>query len=252
MKNNLKIILLTIASVLAILFIFALLIPLLFGYKPIYIQEYNFDLESMYYVWATIGSVATVVAIFIAILIPQRIAKKQNILIERQAKIAEQQNKIGLFDKRYEIYREFKQLKEFHSFIIRAVGNPLAKPGTDPAQALWELNCSFFLSYKNIPTSKIQNLSLPDVANFFKVESLKTTNALNEVDSLFTIEPSVSIRVKNLIAKYDNFVCTLIAFHPTLLDGHLKYKQEFIDTFDAFGIDEFIDNLKEQIKPLKL
>ena len=53
----------------------------------------NLGLENTYFIFSSLGAVATVIAIYVAISMPE--------------KIADQQNKIALFEKRYELYTTY-------------------------------------------------------------------------------------------------------------------------------------------------
>ena len=85
-----KVILITMIITVITIAILLVALQLIFGLPLVYSETHNFKLENLYFVLSSLGAIATVVAIFIAIYMPKR--------------IAEQQNKIALFEKRYELY----------------------------------------------------------------------------------------------------------------------------------------------------
>jgi len=79
-------------------------LPLFFGYNLVFRKTYDFKLENMYYIASTLGVCATLLAIWVAIRIPK--------------KIAEQQNKIALFDKHHHIYNTYMESVRILNFDI--------------------------------------------------------------------------------------------------------------------------------------
>lgn len=219
-KTPLLAIVLTAIIVVLIMF----LTPLAFGYNHAYIGECNFDLENMYYVWATIGSLATLSAIIVAVWIPKKIGKKQN--------------DIALFDKRYGIYREFEKLKYFRTLIGV---KPPPSMGGDTEQRRRDMDKSSFVSSKGIPISEVEKLSNGDLFLRFDKEVKKTIEKLKEIDLFFDIDKEID----GLCEKYESFVWDM-QMTPS---KYVESRKEFLECFDAFGINDFIATLKKQLKP---
>lgn len=99
-KTTITIVFKTVVVLLLILFI----TPLFYGYRLMFIQEYAFDLEATEkicsIIFGTIGTVATVAAIWTAILVPKQIAQRQN--------------DIALFDKRLNVYLNIQTIYVFY------------------------------------------------------------------------------------------------------------------------------------------
>ncbi len=91
-------------TVVAVALIFVVVPYLIFGYVFVYSKTFGFELEHTYFVLSSIGAIATLFAIIVAIYMPRKIAKRQNDISEQQNEIADQQNKIALFEKRFELY----------------------------------------------------------------------------------------------------------------------------------------------------
>lgn len=72
-----------------------IIIPLCCGHSVGFLECYQFKLENIYYVFSILGVFATVSAVFVAIRIPSRIAQTQN--------------KIALFEKRLELYKNISE-----------------------------------------------------------------------------------------------------------------------------------------------
>lgn len=91
----------------AILIIAAMvLVMTLFGWRFTYASELENSWEAISAVAAWVGAIASFGAIMVAIWIPKR--------------IADQQNKIALFEKRYSVYKLYNQCKTFSLLLEKA------------------------------------------------------------------------------------------------------------------------------------
>lgn len=207
----------------AVFVLLIMLTPLMFGYNHVYIQECNFDFKSMDYIWTAIGSVTTVIAMFIAIWIPNRIAKKQN--------------DIALFEKRYEVYREFEKLKYFRE-LLKVEVDPTVNNKTE--QGRKNMDCGSFVSYKDISISEVKDLAPGDRFLFLIREAKKTVIKLEEIHLLFATDK----KIDDLTGKYTSFVWDM-QMTPS---KYVTSRKEFLECFDSFGMDDFIAILKTQLK----
>lgn len=92
MKKTITTIFITIVLMLSILFV----TPYIFGYRLIYVKEYIFNLEDMGKICGMICGVLGTMGSFIAVMVAIKVPKK----------VSEQQNKISLFDKKYDTFVE--------------------------------------------------------------------------------------------------------------------------------------------------
>lgn len=161
-------------------------------------------LESIYYVLAGFGSLATVGAIFVAISIPH--------------KIAEQQNRIALFEKRYEIYHALLKIKEFRAMCF-SLPSPL---GTNEWKEFQYNMVSMYLVEKTCSKNEF-GLVFWEVSNLYK--------KLDQAKFLFDFKG-----ISNLeIIKKDLKSFVLLCFTVKNFLDKKDDNNEFFKSFDAYA-----------------
>lgn len=207
-----------IAIVIFVPFLFNLLMPM---YK-----KYCIDLGSVYYILTTLGIASTIAAIFIAIQIPR--------------KIAEQQNKISLFEKRWEIYQALLNIQIFKTK-CKNIENFLTY-GQRISYYIHIMGAALFERVKREKDEKILTI--------IGVKKLK--QKLHQAEFLFNFKDISDL--KKLQKHFETFVdsCTFYLYDHKVESQDLvkiedEYKEEFIKSFDIYG-EKIISEIEEYLK----
>lgn len=216
-KSNIIIVFKTTIVLLLILFI----PPLFFGYRLMFIQEYVFDLDATEkicsIIFGIIGTVATVAAIWTAILVPKQIAQRQN--------------DIALFEKRFTVYQKIKMIYLLNSSLIHSFNS------CEDYDYSKKNSCTVYWIIDYFKPNKLERTDKLNVAQLRVLAHAEISKCLSEFRSI--VNSSVFLfndvnynKYDELLTSLKNLVDDCYSFY--YFNGNLDYQEKAILAINNF------------------
>lgn len=206
-------------------FAVVVLVMALLGFRITYAPDLENSWEAISAVaaWAgVITSIAAVGASFAAVWFAIRVPKE----------IAEQQNKIALFEKRYRVYREICRCSTF-SYMLKLANEP------EDARMI------FLVSFEkeSMVDMTIEELNKPYWIRKILISSQKLSEILRETEFLFADYPEI-------FEYTEKIVTAMVKLYSPLTNNEefAKYKQQFISIMNEEDYEKVLSQMNKELQ----
>lgn len=171
-----------------------------------------------------LGILVSAIAIIVAVNVPRQ--------------IAEQQNKIALFEKRFNVYNELKAIDDFLNDYYKT--QELTNDSLDELSKKEQE----IISYQSIWEGEIHQNRYPNIEDIFAILSLQS-QTIESLDFLFSDITSEEMEL------CENFYNTYRAMTERYVlvpnaDGYIPFG-EFDDNYERFELKDLLEKLKSQL-----